>query len=76
MKRFFFDYRAKDRSLFDYLGQEFRSPQGAIEFAEAIAQDLRHSLSNNWAGWWVEVRNAEGEKFYTLSVETETLRAA
>lgn len=54
--RFFFDYTTKDRSLYDFQGDEFHSPQSAIEFAEAIAQDLKCSLFNDWLGWWIEVR--------------------
>ena len=74
MKRFFFDYTTKDNSLLDYRGHEFRNPQGAIEFAEAIAEDLKHCLTESWHGWSVEVRNTEGERFYTLPIES--LRAA
>ena len=59
MTRFFFDYTAKEQSLLDYGGHEFRSSQAAIDFAQAIAQDLRHSLNGNWLGWSVEVRNAK-----------------
>ena len=68
--RFFFDYTTKDRSLYDFQGDDFHSPQSAIEFAEAIAQDLKCSLSNDWLGWWIEVRNAEGMKFISLPVES------
>ena len=68
--RFFFDYTTKDRSLYDFKGDEFHSPQGAIEFAEAIAEDLNCSLSNDWLGWWIEVRNAEGTRFFALPVDT------
>ena len=50
MTRFFFDYTAKEQSLLDYGGHEFRSSQAAIEFAEAIAHDLKHSLTENWRG--------------------------
>jgi uncharacterized protein DUF6894 len=67
--RFFFDYRTNNRSLFDYRGDEFQSPQGAIEYAEAIVQHLKNSLSGDWVGWSVEVRNAEGTKFHSLLVD-------
>lgn len=70
MKRYFFDYMAKDQSLLDYGGHEFRNAQAAIEFAEAIVQDLSHTLFNDWSGWSVEVRSADGEKFYSLPVES------
>jgi hypothetical protein len=69
MKRFFFDYTTKDQSLYDYRGDEFPSPRGAFKFAEEIAQDLKHSLTGDWVGWSIEVRNAEGQKFFSLPVD-------
>jgi hypothetical protein len=76
MTRFFFDYTAKEQSLLDYGGHEFRSSQAAIEFAEAIAQDLKHSLTENWLGWSVEVRNANGMRLLSLPVDSPELEAA
>jgi Domain of unknown function (DUF6894) len=76
VKRFFFDYTAKNESLFDYRGQEFGSPAGAIEFAQEIAQSLQHSLSMDWVGWSVEVRGADGEKFYSLAIDGGLMSAA
>jgi hypothetical protein len=74
--RFFFDYSAKDQSLLDYKGDEFRSPQGAIEHAEAIAQDLTHNLTTNWTGWVIEVRSTEGKKFLSLAIGAPEIGAA
>ena len=68
MTRFFFDYRMKDLTLYDYRGQEFRSVQSAEEFAQMIVQDLSHSLTDEWRGWTVEVRNAEGSRLLSLPV--------
>lgn len=34
----------------------------------AAAQVLTHSLSGDWVGWSIEVRNAEGKKFFSLPV--------
>jgi hypothetical protein len=68
MKRFFFDYTTKDQSLYDYRGDEFVNTQSAIEFAQATAQILTHSLSGDWVGWSIEVRNAEGKKYFSLPV--------
>jgi hypothetical protein len=76
MTRFFFDYTAKEQSLLDYGGHEFSSSQGAIEFAEAIAHDLKHSLTENWRGWSVEVRNATGMRLLSLPVDSPELEAA
>ena len=74
--RFFFDYTKKDESLYDYRGDEFTNPTGAIEFATEIALNLRHSLTTDWIGWSIEVRNAEGEKFYSLPVDAADMLAA
>jgi hypothetical protein len=70
MTRFFFDYRTSDQTLYDYAGQEFRSVQGAEDFAQMIVQDLSYSLTNDWHGWSVEVRTAEGSKLLSLPVES------
>ena len=67
--RFFIDYTNKDELLLDYQGDEFRSPQFAIEFAHATVQHLKNSLTGDWLGWSVEVRNVEGAKFCSIPVD-------
>jgi hypothetical protein len=69
MKRFFFDYTTKDKSLYDYKGDEFPSCQHAFEFAEATALSLKNNLRGDWAGWSVEVRDADGETLLSLPVD-------
>ncbi len=76
MTRFFFDYTAKEQSLLDYGGHEFRSPQAAVEFAQAIAHDLKHSLTDNWLGWCIKVRNAGGMTLSSVPVDSQELEAA
>jgi Domain of unknown function (DUF6894) len=73
---FFFDYVAADESLFDYRGQEFKSAAGALEYAQEIARDLTHSMSIDWGGWAVEVRAADGRRFYSLPIERCLMSAA
>ena len=68
MTHFFFDYTAKDEAMCDYRGDEFLSPEGAIEFAQATATLLQHDLADAWSGWSIEVRNAEGKRFFSLPV--------
>jgi hypothetical protein len=68
--RFFFDYVKKDESLLDYRGDDFSSAQSAIHYAQDVAQYLKHSLTEDWLDWSVEVRNAEGLKFWTAHVHT------
>ena len=70
MIRFFFDYTSNDRSLYDYRGEDFLSPEAAIEFAQTTAQVLTNSLSGDWVGWSIEVRNADGKKFLSLPVRS------
>jgi hypothetical protein len=76
MKRFFFDYTAKDRSLYDYQGDNFLSSKDAYEFAQATALSLKNSLAGDWMGWSVEVRNAEGRKLFSLPVDLASRMAA
>jgi len=76
MTRFFFDYTAKEQSLLDYGGHDFPSSGAAIEFAQAIAHDLKHSLSGNWLGWCVEVRNVNGNRLLSVPVDGPELEAA
>lgn len=71
MKRFFFDYKAKDESLLDYRGQEFTNAASALEFAQEIVQHLTHSLATDWSGWSVEVHAADGEKYFSFPVACE-----
>jgi len=66
--RFFFDYTTKDQSLRDYQGDEFLSSRDAFDFAETTAQNLKNNLNGDWIGWSVEVRDAEGTKYYSLPV--------
>jgi hypothetical protein len=68
MMRYFFDYRATEKILYDYQGAEFHSSQSAIEFAEATAQHLRDSLAGEWSSWSIEVRSPEGKKFLSLPI--------
>jgi hypothetical protein len=74
--RFFFDFRSPDQSLFDYQGHDFGTSQGAIEFAEAMVENLRHSLGNEWIGWRVEVRCAAGKNFCSLPVRSTKITDA
>jgi hypothetical protein len=74
--RFFIDYRTKDQSLYDYQGDEFMSSKDAFDFAEAIAQSLKNKLDGGWIGWSVEVRDAEGRKYFSFPVDAGHATAA
>lgn len=65
--RFFFDYRTGDESLYDYQGHEFESVQAAMNFAREMAETLKES-TESVKGLCVEVRNAHGEKAFSVAV--------
>ena len=71
MKHFFFDLTTIDQSLYDYQGNVFSNSLSAIEFAQETARMLKYSLSNDWTGWAIEGRNAEGRKFFSLPVQAD-----
>jgi hypothetical protein len=74
--RFFIDYTAKDRSLYDYQGDEFMSSKDAFDFAQETARSLKTTLDGEWIGWSVEVRDAEGRKYFSFSVGPDRAVAA
>ncbi len=57
------------RFFFDYRGDEFKSFQSAMEYAQTALQNLSNSLSGDWVGWSVEVWDAGGMKFCSLPVD-------
>jgi hypothetical protein len=73
--RFFFDYTSSDQSLYDYHGHEFLNPEAAMEFAQAIAEDLRQSLTDDWNSWSVQVRSPQGKSIFSLTVGTAPIAA-
>ena len=74
--RFFIDYKTKDRSLYDYQGDEFMSSKDAFDFARETAQSLKNGLDGEWKGWSVEVRDAAGRKYFSFPVGTDRALAA
>jgi two-component system, chemotaxis family, chemotaxis protein CheY len=66
--RFFFDYKAKHHTIYDYTGEDFTDGHGAFDFAEATVHHLKSSLMHDWNTYSVEVRDAEGKKYFSLPV--------
>jgi two-component system, chemotaxis family, chemotaxis protein CheY len=66
--RFFFDYKPKHHSIYDYNGRDFRNAQDAFDFAEATAQLLK-MMSGDWINYSIEVRDAEDKKYFSVPVE-------
>jgi hypothetical protein len=44
--------------------QRGMSSKDAFDFAEETAQSLKNKLDGDWIGWSVEVRDAEGRKYF------------
>lgn len=75
MTHFYFDYTKHNRTIYDFEGAEFEDPYQAIEFAEAIARDLRGRSTGAWIGWSIEVLDAEGIKYHSLPIESAAVVA-
>jgi hypothetical protein len=76
MTRYFFDIKTAEESLLDYRGLEFNSQNSALDYAEVIAYDLRHSLTHNWSGWSVDVHDVSGGRFFSLAIDSPELKVA
>jgi hypothetical protein len=66
--RYFFDLTRAERSLLDYKGDEFTSLDAAQDFATMTVHRLANTLSGEWSGWSLEVRNPAGHKYFSLSI--------
>ena len=75
MNRFFFDVTGRQKVIFDYVGSEFKSPDGAVEFAQEKLALLKNSLNREWAGWSIEVRNVTGQKFCSIPIDDSDMPA-
>lgn len=71
LERYFFDFVAQDRSIYDYVGREFGTLQGAQQLAELIALDL--ALDGDWLGWTVAIRGPHGQKYLSVPVKESEL---
>jgi hypothetical protein len=67
--RFFFDFTSDGKVIFDYLGLEFTEPRNAIDFAQEKSQFLKSILSQEWAGWSIEVCSPEGATLCVLPID-------
>jgi hypothetical protein len=66
--RYFFDLTRAEHSLLDYKGYEFTSLNAARDFAMTKAHLLENNLSGEWSGWVMEVRCAEGTKYFSVPI--------
>jgi hypothetical protein len=66
MKRYFFDIGSQCRSMYDYEGRDFETPDAAYQLAEMIALDLE--VQGEWVGWAVAVCRPDGERVFSIPV--------
>ena len=52
------------------------SSKDAFHFAQETAQSLKTKLDGDWVGWSVEVRDAQGRKYFSFPVGTDRAIAA
>jgi hypothetical protein len=76
MGQYFFDRVSETRAEYDYRGFPFATPEKARQLAELIAIDLGIEGEGSWCGWFIDVRNAYGEKFFSIPVRGPDLVAA
>jgi hypothetical protein len=76
MTTYFFDRVGRSRAEYDYKGRAFPTPDKALQMAELIALDLELEAEGTWFGWSVDVRNAQGQKFFSIPVGAPELIAA
>jgi hypothetical protein len=68
MQKYFFDLVGQGRSQYDYRGRVFAAPESAFRLAELIALDLDVRGEGEWTGWTINVRNAEGQQYFSVPV--------
>ena len=74
--RFFYDYTSGDDAILDYKGQDFRGPAPAIDYGRTLADHLRYSLTENWHGWIIAVRDVHGKTVHRFVIGSQELEAA
>jgi hypothetical protein len=76
MSRYFFDVSARSCMHYDYKGRELERPDQARDIAELIALDIECIDGDGSAGMEVQVRNAGGQKLFTIPIRDSVLQAA
>jgi hypothetical protein len=69
MRRYFFDVVGRKRAEYDYRGRDFPAPDKAFRLAELMALDLAMEADDEWAGFSVKVRNADGGELFQVPVQ-------
>jgi hypothetical protein len=75
MNRYFFDVAARSCTHYDYKGRELDRPDQARDIAELIALDIECIDGDGTAGMEVQVRNAGGQKLFSIPIRDCALAA-
>jgi hypothetical protein len=76
MTRYFFDLVGQQRCQHDFRGRDLPTLEDARRLAELIAVDLATGPEDQWAGWSVAVRGADGRELLTVPIQVLALTAA
>jgi uncharacterized protein DUF6894 len=76
MSRYFFDVATRSCMHYDYKGRELERPDQARDMAELIALDIECIDGDGSVGMEVQVRNAGGQKLFTVPICDSALQAA
>jgi len=76
MKRYFFDAVGEQRREYDYCGRHLKTAEGAFQLAELIALDYAVKGEDEWVGCSINVRDAEGQKLFSVPIQSSFLVAA
>jgi len=76
MRRYFFDVVGAQRCEYDYRGRELPTLEKAYRLAELIALDYAVDAGDEWTGFNIKVRGAEGQEFFSVPVHASYVAAA
>jgi hypothetical protein len=76
MKKYFFDVVSDKGPEYDFSGHEFAEPQKAFQLAQLLALDLEVGAGDDFSGGMIAVRNADGQKLYSVRIREPDLIAA
>jgi len=76
MKKYFFDVVGQRRSEYDFRGRDFAEPQKAFQLAQLLALDLGVASEDEFSGGSINVRSADGQKLFSVSIHGCDLIAA
>jgi hypothetical protein len=76
MTRYFFDLISQQRCQHDFRGRDLPALEDARQLAEMIAIDLATGPEDQWVGWSVAVRGADGGELLSVPIQALALSAA